>query len=71
MAEPTLRDRFLDLLIGRVAKDHYPSGAMMDQIERVMTDAHRERYVQVLIDRAADDRYPSPDLLRRISALVR
>ena len=71
MAEPTLRDRFVDLLISRVANDHYPSGTMMDQIERAMTDEHRDRYIQQLIKHIADDRYPSPDLIRRIASLVR
>jgi len=71
VAEPTLRDQFIDLLISRVAKDHYPSGTMMDQIERAMTGEHRERYVQLLIKHISDDRYPSPDLIRRVASLVR
>jgi len=71
VSEPTLRDRFVELLISRVAKDHYPSGTMMDQIERAMTDEHRDRYVQLLIRRLADDRYPSPDMIRRVASLVR
>jgi len=69
--EPTLRDRFVDLLISRVEKDRYPSGTMMDQIERTMTDEHRDRYVQLLIEHISDDRYPSPDLIRRVASLVR
>jgi len=70
MAEPSLRDRFVELLIERVANDHYPSGTMMDQIERNMTQEHRDRYVQLLIKHVAGDRYPSPDLIRRIASLV-
>ena len=71
MAEPTLRDRFVDLLIEHVANDRYPSGTMMDQIERAMTAEHHDRYVQLLLKHVADDRYPSPDLIRRIASLVR
>jgi hypothetical protein len=70
VAEPTLRDRLVDVLIERVENDHYPSGTMMDQIERTMTEAHRDRYVQLLIRHVAGDRYPSPDLIRRIASLV-
>jgi hypothetical protein len=69
--EPTARDRFLALLIARVADDQFPSVTMMNEIERSLTPRMRDAYIQTLLHKLAQDRFPSPSMLKRVAALVR
>jgi len=59
VAEQRLGDKLVAILIEQVANDRYPSGTMMDLIERSLTPSTYERYVMVLMDKIASDRYPS------------
>ena len=61
----TVREQVLDLLLEKVENDHYPSSAMLDDIERLLTPWRREDYAEVLMDKIRQDRYPSRHLIER------
>jgi len=61
----SVREQVLDLLLEKVENDHYPSSAMLDDIERLLTPWRREDYAEVLMDKIRRDRYPSRHLIER------
>lgn len=60
----------LDALLEKVARDSYPSVAMLDVIEQLLTPEETAAYVEFLVERFSEETYPSMPLLRRIAALV-
>ena len=65
----TVREQVLDMLLEKVADDHYPSPAMLDDIEKLLTPWRREDYAEVLLDKIRQDRYPSRSMLDRLVRL--
>ncbi len=65
----TVREQVLDLLLEKVGTDRYPSSAMLDDIERLLTPWRREDYAEVLLDKIRQDRYPSRAMLERLVRL--
>jgi hypothetical protein len=65
----TVRERVLDLLLEKVEADRYPSSAMLDDIERLLTPWRREDYVEVLLDKIRGDRFPSRAMIQRVVRL--
>ena len=65
----TVREQVLDLLLEKVETDRYPSSAMLDDIERLLTPWRREDYARVLLDKIRQDRYPSRGLVDRLVRL--
>ncbi len=65
----TVREEVLDLLLEKVQGDRYPSSAMLDDIERLLTPWRREDYAEVLLDKIRQDRYPSRAMLERLVRL--
>jgi hypothetical protein len=65
----TVREEVLDVLLEKVENDRYPSAAMLDDIERLLTPWRREDYAQVLMDKIRQDRYPSRHLIERAMRL--
>jgi hypothetical protein len=61
----TVREEVLDVLLEKVENDHYPSSAMLDDIERLLTPWRRQDYAEVLMDKIRQDRYPSRHLIER------
>jgi hypothetical protein len=61
----TVREEVLDVLLEKVGNDHYPSAAMLDDIERLLTPWRRQDYAEVLMDKIRQDRYPSRHLIER------
>jgi hypothetical protein len=66
----TVREQVLDLLLEKVAEDRYPSPAMLDDIEQLLTPWRREDYADVLLDKIRQDRYPSRSLIARVLRLA-
>ena len=60
------RGQLVQLLLGKVADDTYPSSTMLDLIEEIVTDEDRDDYIAVLWDKVRDDNYPSLDLMTRL-----
>jgi hypothetical protein len=65
----TVREQVLDLLLEKVETDRYPSSAMLDDIERLLTPWRREDYAEVLLDKIRQDRYPSRAMIERLVRL--
>jgi len=65
-----LHDRLMDILIGEIEREQYPSSQLLDLLEGYMTRVDRERLVNVLLDNLADHRYPSLAMVSRIARLV-
>lgn len=61
----TVREQVLDVLMEKVENDHYPSSAMLDDIERLLTPWRREDYAEILLDKIRADRFPSRSLIER------
>jgi len=61
----SVREQVLDLLMEKVENDRYPSSAMLDDIERLLTPWRREDYAEVLMDKIRQDRFPSRHLIER------
>ena len=61
------QDWYLELLMGKVRDDEYPSGDLMDRIEgAVRSREQAEEYMGVLMEKVEASRYPSKQLLDRI-----
>jgi hypothetical protein len=65
----TVREQVLDMLLEKVEGDRYPSSAMLDDIERLLTPWRREEYADVLLDKIRQDRYPSRAMIQRLIRL--
>jgi hypothetical protein len=65
----TVREQVLDLLLEKVENDRYPSSAMLDDIERLLTPWRREDYADVLLAKIRTDRYPSRAMIERLLRL--
>ena len=65
------RDRYLQLLLERIAEDKYPSGELMDRAEEALTKPeHLAAYLDVLLEKVDDSWYPSKQMLDRIARLA-
>ena len=62
----SVREQVLDLLLEKVENDRYPSPAMLDDIEKLLTPWRREDYADVLMEKIRRDRYPSRTLIARL-----
>ena len=65
----TVREQVLEVLLEKVENDHYPSSAMLDDIERLLTPWRREDYADALLDKIRQDRYPSRAMIERVVRL--
>jgi hypothetical protein len=70
-AEPTLQDRYVQMLMERIRQDRYPSHQLMDRVEGAFwTSRQIEEYVDVLLEKADEAWYPSKQILDRIHRLL-
>jgi len=65
----SVREQVLDLLLEKVESDRYPSSAMLDDIERILTPWRREDYADVLLEKIRRDKYPSRAMIERVLRL--
>jgi hypothetical protein len=65
----TVREQVLDILLEKIEQDRYPSSAMMDDVERLLTPWRRQDYARVLLAKIRDDRYPSRSMIERVVRL--
>ena len=72
MATTSAQDVYVELLFDKVRQDQYPSGEMLDRIERSLTSKeHLSEYLEILISKVDESHYPSHQLLDRIERLAR
>ena len=64
--KPNAQGQLVQLLLGKVAEDAYPSTTMLDLIEEIVTEEDRGDYISVLWDKVRDDTYPSLALMTRL-----
>ena len=64
--EQDARPQLVQLLLGKVSEDTYPSTTMLDLIEEIVTQDDRPDYVEVLWEKVRDDNYPSLALMTRL-----
>ena len=60
-------DRYMRVLLERIAAERYPSGEMMDRIEILLDEDHVDAYVEALFEKIESTRYPSKQLLDRVA----
>jgi len=60
------RGQLVQLLLGKVEQDTYPSTTMLDLIEEIVTNDNRGDYIRVLWNKVRDDTYPSLALMTRL-----
>ena len=62
MADPTIRERFVDLLLERVKADPYPSVMHMDMLEALLNRPDQlVEYLEALMEKVESTRFPSHD----------
>jgi hypothetical protein len=64
--EQDARAQLVQLLLGKVSEDAYPSTTMLDLIEEIVTADDRGDYIEVLWEKVRDDTYPSLALMTRL-----
>jgi hypothetical protein len=71
VADQTIRERFVDLLLERVKADPYPSRLHMDMLEATLSDPDQVvEYLEALIEKVENTRFPSHTMLERIQRIV-
>jgi hypothetical protein len=60
-------DRYMRVLLDRLAADQYPSGELMDRVEILLDRDHVDDYLEVLFQKVESCHYPSKQLLDRIA----
>ena len=67
MALTKAHDRYMRLLLEKIAVDQYPSAELMDRIEILLDEDHVDDYVEILFEKIERAHYPSKQLLDRVS----
>jgi hypothetical protein len=60
-------DRYMKILLKRIAADDYPSAELMDRVEILLDEEHVDAYVAVLFQKIESCHYPSKALLDRVA----
>jgi hypothetical protein len=60
----------IDLLLSKVKDDRFPSAAMLDLLEQMLTAEELPAYASVLMGKIANDTYPSPSMMKRLVDLA-
>ena len=71
MADQTLRERFVQLLLDRIRAEPYPSLAQMDLLEATVTSPDQlAEYLEALMEKVETTQFPSLTMLRRIQRIA-
>ncbi|MGH3506835.1 MAG: hypothetical protein ACRDO2_06490 [Nocardioidaceae bacterium] len=65
-----VREQLVDVLMGRIESDLYPSTTMLNLIEELITEDELPAYAAVLLDKVSQDQFPSIPMLDRLHRLV-
>jgi hypothetical protein len=60
-------DRYMRILLERIAEDEYPSIEMMNRVELLLDEEHVDLYLKILFSMVENCLYPSKQLLDRIA----
>jgi hypothetical protein len=71
VADQTLRERFVQLLLDRIRAEPYPSLAQMDLLEATVTSPDQlAEYLEALMEKVETTQFPSLTMLRRIQRIA-
>ena len=71
MADQTLRERYVQLLLDHVKEDPFPSLVHMDLIETTVRNPDQlVEYMEALMEKVESTRFPSLQMLRRIQRIA-
>jgi hypothetical protein len=71
VADQTLRERFVQVLLDRISAEPYPSPAQMDLLEATVRSPDQlVEYLEALMDKVEETRFPSLTMLRRIQRIA-
>jgi hypothetical protein len=71
VADQTIKQRFVQLLLERVRADPYPSLDQMNLLEATVRDPDQlVEYLEVLMEKVETARFPSLSMLRRIQRIA-
>jgi hypothetical protein len=71
VADQTIQQRFVQLLLEKVRTDPFPSLEHMDLLEATVRDPDQlVEYMDALMDKVENTRFPSLQLLRRIQRIA-
>ncbi len=71
MADDTIQERFVQLLLERVQSDPYPSRIHMDMLEASLRQPDQlVEYLEALMEKVENTRFPSHAMLERIQRIV-
>jgi hypothetical protein len=71
VADQTLRERFVQILLDRIRAEPYPSLAQMDLLEATVTSPDQlAEYLEALMEKVEQTRFPSLTMLRRIQRIT-
>jgi hypothetical protein len=71
VADQTLQERFVQVLLDRIRAEPYPSLAQMDLLESTVRNPDQlVEYLDALMDKVEETRFPSLTMLRRIQRIT-
>jgi hypothetical protein len=71
VADQSIPDRFVDLLLERVKAEPHPSPLHMDMLEATIRQPHQlVEYLEALMEKVEKSRFPSQTVLERIQRIV-
>ncbi len=71
MADQTIQERYVQLLLDKVRNDPFPSVAHMDLLEATVRRPEQlVEYMDALMDKVEATHYPSITMLRRIQRIA-
>jgi hypothetical protein len=71
VADQTIQQRFVQLLLDKVRSDPFPSPEHMNLLEATVRDPDQlVEYMEALMDKVENTRFPSLQLLRRIQRIA-
>jgi hypothetical protein len=71
VAEQTLRERYVQILLDRIRAEPYPSYTQMDLLEATVTSPDQlAEYLEALMEKVETTRFPSLTMMRRIQRIT-
>lgn len=70
MADSTIRDRYIQLLLEHIENDKYPSLTHLDLVESLLPPKSMDEYLDILISKLETENYPSLAMLQRVQRLT-
>jgi hypothetical protein len=63
------RRELVELLLGKIEADPYPSTTMLRLVEELLTPEEVQVYADILMDKARSENYPSISMMARVRSL--